>query len=188
MLSGSCQATNHIKPHLPAHRPQPMGCFCLPVYLKTNQLQRHNAKNRRPLHIAWPALSDAMIIKAVIMRLMYYYIRLFTESSISRYVSVMWPLVLQWYCRCFSVCSPVDSWLWDLRRVVGVLELEERVEPALLALEMGSSTGVTGGESSYVRKRFICKCWPAFVAPYEKFYFFPNFFLFSFSLHKLTFY
>lgn len=39
--------------------------------------------------------------------------------------------------------------------MVGVLEVEERVEPALLALEMGRGTGVTGGESSYSRKRTI---------------------------------
>ncbi|KAG7239569.1 hypothetical protein INR49_028720 [Caranx melampygus] len=38
---------------------------------------------------------------------------------------------------------------WDLLRVLlGVLEAEERVEPALLAREMGRGTGVTGGESS----------------------------------------
>ncbi len=99
MLSGSCQATNHIKPHLPAHRPQPMGCFCLPVYLETNQLQRHNAKYRRPLHIAWPALnalSDAMIIKTVIMRLMYY-VRLFTvlyKQVFLRHVTVGFTVIL----------------------------------------------------------------------------------------------
>ena len=32
--------------------------------------------------------------------------------------------------------------------MLGVLEVEESVEPALLALEMGSGTGVTGGESN----------------------------------------
>lgn len=85
MLSVSCQATNHIKPHLPAHRPQPMGCFCLPVYLKTNQLQRHNAKNRRPLHIVWPVLNVPcqMCIKAAVMTLLHYCVRLW-ESSIRR--------------------------------------------------------------------------------------------------------
>lgn len=46
---------------------------------------------------------------------------------------------------------PVDSCDWDLLRVLlGVLEVEERVEPALLAREMGSGTGVTGGESSWL--------------------------------------
>lgn len=65
-----------------------------------------------------------------------------------------------------SLGSPADSWLWDLRRVEGVLEEEERVEPALLALEMGRGTGVTGGESSYSTKRtIILWCWPAFVGP-----------------------
>lgn len=44
---------------------------------------------------------------------------------------------------------PVDSWDWDrLRELLGVLEVEDRVEPALLAREMGRGTGVTGGESS----------------------------------------
>lgn len=44
---------------------------------------------------------------------------------------------------------PVESCDWDLlRELLGVLEAEERVEPALLAREMGSGTGVTGGESS----------------------------------------
>lgn len=83
MLSVSCQATNHIKPHLPAHRPQPMGCFCLPVYLKTNQLQRHNAKNRRPLHTVWPVLNVAcqMFIKAAVMTLLHYDVRLFAKCS-----------------------------------------------------------------------------------------------------------
>lgn len=47
------------------------------------------------------------------------------------------------------VLVPVDSWDWDLlRELLGVLEAEERVEPALLAREMGRGTGVTGGESS----------------------------------------
>lgn len=32
--------------------------------------------------------------------------------------------------------------------MVGVLEEAERVEPALLAREIGRGTGVTGGESS----------------------------------------
>ncbi len=188
MLSGSCQVTNHIKPHLPAHRPQPMGCFCLPVYLKTNQLQRHNAKNRRPLHIAWPALnalSDAMIIKAVIMRLMYYYIRLFTESSISRYVSVMWPLVLQWYCRCF-LCLLTCG------------QLTVGPPPGCGGFRVGGEgwTCAAGpwdgeqhrGHGRRVQLREKKVHWPAFVAPYEKFYFFPKKISFSFSLHKLTFY
>lgn len=48
-----------------------------------------------------------------------------------------------------SFSRPVDSWDWDLlRELLGVLEAEERVEPALLAREMGRGTGVTGGESS----------------------------------------
>lgn len=47
------------------------------------------------------------------------------------------------------VCVPVDSCDWDrLREVLGVLEVEDRVEPALLAREMGRGTGVTGGESN----------------------------------------
>lgn len=51
-------------------------------------------------------------------------------------------------CELF-MCLPVDSWDWDLlRELLGVLEAEERVEPALLAREMGRGTGVTGGESS----------------------------------------
>lgn len=48
-----------------------------------------------------------------------------------------------------SFSRPVESCDWDLlRELLGVLEAEERVEPALLAREMGRGTGVTGGESS----------------------------------------
>lgn len=44
---------------------------------------------------------------------------------------------------------PADSWDWDLlREPEGVLEAEDRVEPALLALEIGRGPGVDGGESS----------------------------------------
>lgn len=43
----------------------------------------------------------------------------------------------------------MDSWDWDLLRdPEGVREAEDRVEPALLALEMGRGPGVEGGESS----------------------------------------
>lgn len=44
----------------------------------------------------------------------------------------------------------MDSWDWDLLREVLDLEVEveDRVEPALLARERGRGTGVTGGESS----------------------------------------
>lgn len=54
------------------------------------------------------------------------------------------------YLYCVCVHLPVDSCDWDLlREPLGVLEAEERVEPALLAREMGRGTGVTGGESSW---------------------------------------
>lgn len=43
----------------------------------------------------------------------------------------------------------MESCDWDLlRELLGVLEVEDSVEPALLAREMGRGTGVTGGESS----------------------------------------
>lgn len=52
------------------------------------------------------------------------------------------------YPHAVNFIRPVDSWLCERRRVVGVLEVEDRVDPALLAREMGRGTGVTGGESS----------------------------------------
>lgn len=54
-----------------------------------------------------------------------------------------------WVTQADSFSRPVDSCDWDLlRELLGVLEADERVEPALLAREMGRGTGVTGGESS----------------------------------------
>lgn len=56
----------------------------------------------------------------------------------------------------------MDSWDWDLlRELLGVLEAEERLEPALLAREMGRGTGVTGGESSWGDVK--AKCTVSFV-------------------------
>lgn len=62
-------------------------------------------------------------------------------------VSLVTGLQVPLVCVCARL--PVESWDWDLlRELLGVLEAEDRVEPALLAREMGRGTGVTGGESS----------------------------------------
>lgn len=54
-----------------------------------------------------------------------------------------------WVSQAAIFSRPVDSCDWDLlRELLGVLEAEDRVEPTLLAREMGRGTGVTGGESS----------------------------------------
>lgn len=59
---------------------------------------------------------------------------------------------------CFYVFLPAACWLWDLLRVLEDLDVdneeseEDSEEPILLALEMVNDTGVTGGESSCVRK------------------------------------
>lgn len=51
-----------------------------------------------------------------------------------------------------SVCvsSPGACWLWDLLRVLEILEIEGREEPTLLARDMGKGTGVMGGESNCI--------------------------------------
>jgi len=74
-------------------------------------------------------------------------------ETIRDILTLMWSSVVsvRELCTCDGrgLRVPVESWDWDrLRELLGVLEAEDRVEPALLAREMGRGTGVTGGESS----------------------------------------